>query len=304
MKMKKKRFFGILLGLALALGLMLGLSATAYAQDAVSYQKWDEVTQTMVEAECTDYTVPTFNANYETTWGNGNWYVINSDMSRIGYPINVRGTANLILCDDKTLTVGHELSRSSIVINDGATLNIYGQSKGSSKLDILSAATGIMVKNSGTNPGTLNIHGGVVKARHTGGGSYPGIGGSSNSSPACGIVNIYGGSVTATTNGSGAGIGTAACGDATKSSLIGEVNIYGGNVTASGNTDGGVGGAGIGSGYYQNTQSLNADSQVAVSIYGGKVKATGGDGSYNNATPPPKESEQVFMIMTLNLTAH
>ena len=179
-------------------------------------------------------------------------YVVTED-TVIGEALTVSGTVNLILLDGATLT-----ANKGIIVNDGNTLNIYGQSGGTGKLVSTGAAdTG----NAGIgsrvfrNSGAINIYGGIVEATGNQGGA--GIGGGSDGR---GNVTIYGGTVTARPGGRGAAIGGGNGAGA-------EVIIYSGTVYAYT----GSFGAGIGGGY--------GGSNIRVTIYGGDITATGCEGA-------------------------
>ncbi len=99
--------------------------------------------------------------------------------------ITVKGSVDLILCDGATLE-----AKAGITVGKGATLNIYGQTKGTGTLivdshDSKSKDTGGLNVSNG---GAVNIHGGtVIGIGNTGGAAIGGANGNG------GVVNHYGG---------------------------------------------------------------------------------------------------------------
>ena len=136
MKMKK-RLLSILLSLALVLGLMPGMSLTAYAA-GVSYVDGSGTSQTVDATEL---------ATSTTSWTNGSWYIVPEGGLTISGRIAVNGTVNLILRDGATLTAS-----AGITVTVGNTLNIYAQSAGTGAL----SATGANGSR-GTNGGNAGI---------------------------------------------------------------------------------------------------------------------------------------------------
>ena len=262
-----KRWFGIMFTLALVLGLVPGMSLTAYADlDPVSYMAWNGSAVVDAEGGCTSYTVLT----NQTTWTNGTWYVL-KESKTISSRITVNGTVNLILCDGATLTAS-----KGIAVATGKTLNIYegwiGERATTPTVGALTASgsdnynSGIG-SNANVNSGTINIHGGQITAKGGGAGAGIGAGGAASGKHTDdGTLNIYGGTVKATGGGNAAGIGGG------QRYSCGSVNIYGGAVTTTGGATGAStwGGAGIGGGSYGNGGT--------VAIYGGTVNANSGGG--------------------------
>jgi len=244
------------------------------ALDAVSY-----VDENGISHSVTDYTV--FTGGSYCTLSDG-VYVVNSNISVFG-AIYVSGNADLILCDGVTLE-----SRDRLVVNPGATLNIYGQSAGTGTLKAISAyqvyqsnrsdsikVNGQLIINSGTvnavgeyehtgitGSGVITINGGTVTA--SGGTNGAGIGGSYNDNNASvtGSLIINGGTVTATGGSNGAGIGGAGKTGTAVGGSWGTIEINGGTVTASS----GHYAAAIGCGY------LTACGNITIN--GGTVTAT------------------------------
>ena len=206
MATRTKGILALLIGIVLALGTVLGLvpreAKAGDPTDPVSYMAWDDGIGELVdmtgENACTSYTVVD---GTNTAFADGGWYVVSgsvtySDENRIV----VSGTANLILCNDATLT-----ANAGIEVAVGSTLNIYAQSEGDS-MGALAAKGAYLLSGIGggknESGGTINIHGGEVTAY---GGKYgAGIGGGNG---AGGTVNIYGGAVEAYGGEGAAGIG-------------------------------------------------------------------------------------------------
>ena len=202
------------------------------SNDAITYltATWNESTQKVVYTEATASTY-TEVASDTTAWSTGT-YVVNSNVT-ISSRITVNGTVNLILCDGAKLTAS-----KGITVNEGNTLNIYGQAGGT---------------------GTLTATGAQYCAAIGGYGDF-----SMNTAETCGTVNIYGGTVNATGNtgvGIGGGSGRSTGGNG------GNVIVYGGIVTATGQYAAGIGGG---------TASMSGGNGGNVTIYGGTVNANGG----------------------------
>ena len=280
----------------------------APAQTAVPYMAWDSTAKQLVEKTgddaCADYTVV---ADSTTAFEDGKWYVVSESVT-VADRITVSGTANLILCDGKTLTASN-----GITVETDNTLNIFAQSTGENMGKLTAATTYSTVRNAviggiGSNDdsvpanacGTVNIHGGDIStsgyAAYSG---YPGAGiggGGGYNAGDGGTVTIYGGKVTARggrndgQNEPGPGIGGGYGGY--KGGDGGTVTIYGGTVTATGGIGGGYGNGNGGNGgtviIYDGTVAAYGDTGIGggygrssggnggnVEIYGGKV-TTGG----------------------------
>jgi len=204
-------------------------------------------------------TTKTANATYVST-GVGmtslsaGWYYCNSSSCSISNRIAINGTVNLILCDESLVTF-----EKGINVAEGATLNIYGQSGGTGKLDVytqdnLCAGIG---GDSDETCGTVNIYGGCIETLLTTYCDGAGIGGGYNGGG--GTISIYGGTVKASGKDGGDGIGAG------KDGNEGIVNIYGGTINAQG---GRYGTAGIGG------QTINI-SGGTVTAYGGTSNGAG-----------------------------
>jgi len=227
---KTKRIIGILLTLAMIIGL---LATTASAADEISYidRTWDETNNKVVETikSITDYTV----VESTTTAMTDGWYVVKGDVT-VTERIAVTGTVNLILADGAHLTASNGVS-----VHQYNTLNIYGQSEDSGKLTATATAElqagigadgGYVDGKDLSRSGLIVIKGGTVEAH-----SFPtsrggaGIGGGDYTrNGSIDGIEIYGGNVNASSQASSdaIGYGFAFLGRS------GEVKIYGGNVTA------------------------------------------------------------------------
>ena len=257
----------------MVVGLMPGMSLTAYAATFVSYKvaSVNATTHavTFDDASCETYTVVTADT---TTFEDGKWYVVSNSVT-VSSRITVTGTVNLILCDGATLTAG-----KGITVNSSNTLNIYAQSAGTGELSAGNDGNAASIGGGARyqSGGTVNIHGGNITA--IGGYYAAGIGGALDGGN--GEVNIYGGNVTAQGNNFAAGIG----GYSKKSG--GTVSIYGGTVNASGSINGvgiGIGGTEPGScivniygGDVIASSVKQSGIQGTVNIGGGTVTANGG----------------------------
>jgi uncharacterized repeat protein (TIGR02543 family) len=239
-----------------------------------------------------DSTIHYNNTSSNITLSSG-WYVVaNIDTLPEKVSIVINGEVNIVLMDDRSLTVTkpayHKTSHyiSPILLTAGNTLNIYGQTKGNGTLSTTGFSDtpgigGCYVTNM-RECGTLKVYGGTVIA--TGATGAAGIGGFAGSAALGnggdgGTVEIYGGTVTATGSRGGAGIGGgdnyaggyAGCG--------GTVKIYGGTVTAIGCGYSDRAGAGIGGGGSNGTYANIEDHGGrggTVEIYNGNVTAIGG----------------------------
>ena len=215
------------------------------------------------------------------------WYVVaNIDTLPQKVSIVINGEVNLVLMDDRSLTVTkpayHKSSDylSAIVLTSGNTLNVYGQTKGTGTLTANGFNGGAGIGGCAYNGkyvcGTLRVYGGTVVAN--GGSGSAGIGGGAHANGAGGTVEIHGGTVTATGANGGAGIGGG--GNLLTNGIAadgGTVKIYGGTVTATGSAFSYSGprvgaGAGIGGG----GGAGKGGNGGTVEIYNGVVTAIGG----------------------------
>jgi len=164
-------------------------------------------------------------------WEDGSWYVVTED-TVFEKRIIIEGNVHLILSDGVKLT-----AKKGIEVNAGTQLDIYAQSEEDSAGQLFAGTTdgrnSIMDRtpenaaiggSAHSSNGTINIHGGIIKAASNAGAAA--IGGGQDSP--CGTVNIYGGDVTASVK------------DANYSASFGggyrdkggTVNVLGGTVTA------------------------------------------------------------------------
>lgn len=212
----------MLLSLACALVLCLGLPTTALAAKSVPYIDRDGNSKTIFEATeiTSDHT--------KLTRG---WYVVYGDVT-ISERIEVTGDdptmcyVSLILADGCTLTAS-----KGIGVEEGASLFIYGQSEDEGTMGKLyasnsssDAAIGGDVSFYSETNGPITINGGRIEARSSGSGSAIGGGWNAPGGP----VAINGGVVSAYATGGGAAIG----GGSDTYGYGGTVEIAGGSVTA------------------------------------------------------------------------
>ncbi len=254
--MKKRLWLGFLV-FAMVLAFIPGMSNEVSAAEPVKYTEctWDGEKIIENENECVDYiVVDEGTARLEKN----QWYVVDAKVL-INDVITVTGEANLIIKDDCTLN-----ATKGIVVNEGDSLNIFGQNAGSGLLTASGSA-----QNAGIggdylhNGGNVNIYGASVNASgYIGSGGYggaAGIGGGNLGGG--GNIAVYGGTVTASGGGSAAGIGGGNQGNG------GKITIYGGTITA----NGGDKGAGVGGGWKHDGGNFT--------IFGGELSATGGQNS-------------------------
>ena len=231
----------------------------------VVYMAWNG--SVMEENKTANYTLV---ASDTTTWADG-WYVVKEDVT-IGSRVTVSGTANLILCDDATLTIN-----GGIGVSKDNTINIYAQDAGTGVLIATANNTnrGAGIGGAGysgpVHGGTINIHGGKITAT----GYYNASGIGSGDRGTFDSITIYGGTITAT-GGNASGIGTGYQ-DENNPLTPGPITIYGGTITATGSASAGIGAGvnGVGG---------------TVTIHGGTITATAGGvwsagigGSYTGA---------------------
>ncbi len=202
----------------------LTLAASWREGEIVNYIDADGNEQTVTAAALTG------NAEGGATLDDG-WYVVNDDITYTG-TINLGGDVNIILGDDKTMTVANKGmgDYNFAIYGESKALHIYGQSQGTGALTATTVG-GFNAIAIGADNGAgslLGIHGGVVTASTSheyGNGIYV-----QNATDADGII-IDGGRVTASGNNSG-----IFC-------YGGHFDILGGQVTATGGGE--YGGLGI-----------------------------------------------------------
>jgi len=262
--------------------------AEAWTAEPIHFVKrsWDDASKMVVETDTaiTEYTV--LSGNFEKkkdTVKADTWYVVKGTVTRLSVFAPPGASGNLVICDGATL-------KGQIAINEGSTLNIYGQEHDSGKIQAESVELVIAPENlggamespvdgtvslvaigggwDGGNMGTLVIHGGSIIAhseKPLNAEFVAGIGGGRNGNG--GSVTIYGGTVKAYGGKDAAGIGSAEQLNGVKHG--GTLTVYGGTVKAYGGTDA----AGIGSGEkFAPGPSINGGS---LTVYGGDVFADG-----------------------------
>ncbi len=256
--------------------------AEAWTAEPIHFVKrsWDDASKKVVETDMaiTEYTV--LSGNFEKkkdTVKADTWYVVKGTVTRLSVFAPPGASGNLVICDGATL-------KGQIAINEGSTLNIYGQEHDSGKIQAESVELVTAPENlggamespvdgtvslaaigggwDGGNMGTLVIHGGSIIARSEkplNAEFVAGIGGGRNGNG--GSVTIYGGTVKAYGGKDASGIGSAEQLNGVKHG--GTLTVYGGTVEA----HGGKHGAGIGGG--------QDASGSKVTVYGGDVFADG-----------------------------
>ena len=262
--------------------------AEAWTAEPIHFVKrsWDDTSKMVVETDTaiTEYTV--LSGNFEKkkdTVKADTWYVVKGTVTRLSVFAPPGASGNLVICDGATL-------KGQIAINEGSTLNIYGQEHDSGKIQAESVELVTAPENlggamespvdgtvslaaigggwDGGNMGTLVIHGGSIIAyseKPLNAEFVAGIGGGRNGNG--GSVTIYGGTVKAYGGKDAAGIGSAEQLNGVKHG--GTLTVYGGTVKAYGGTDA----AGIGSGEkFAPGPSINGGS---LTVYGGDVFADG-----------------------------
>ena len=156
-----------MLSLIMILGMFTFMPAPVSAAETMHYveRSWNADTKQVVEETktCTDYTDLSESSSDEL---NSGWYAASGSLF-IDSRLFVRNgkTVNLILKDGATLNV-----RRGIGVESGATLNIYGQSQGTGKLEVVfdpgddrnndNAVIG--GTGEGGSAGSISIHGGVL----------------------------------------------------------------------------------------------------------------------------------------------
>ena len=244
----------------LAIFAMMLIPQSTWA-DEVNYYRYDGAK--FVEDKVDTYTTlfGKTNNSDEYPLTAGVTYVVPSLSS--GDPVEYRGrlvissgTVNIILCDGATLK-----AQRGIEVSAAATLNIFGQEKGTGQL----IAEG----------NYYNVFESANAIRYY---AYAPIGGSHtnyNSTNAgtlskCGTIVIHGGIITANSSGTGSAANAAGIGGCDSEGPL-ALTVYGGKVTATGGQySAGIGGGGVG------------QAGGTVSIYGGEVIATGGEGDASN----------------------
>ncbi|MBO7519671.1 MAG: hypothetical protein J6T73_02735, partial [Clostridia bacterium] len=276
-----KKLLSVLLSVAMLLSLAPGIGLIASAADPVSYKNaaYDSATNTVTytDATCDDYTAV---AADTTTFEDGKWYVVNSNVTVNG-SITVNGAANLILADGYMLKV-----TEGVAVTDPSSLTIFGQENGTGTLTATGGSDAAGIGGINDKSGPITINGGTVNATGDDDGGA-GIGASEGNS--CGDITINGGTVNASASGSSDiyGIGDAGWG----SNGDGTIAIHGGTVNVT------VGEYTTGIGYRGNgtinitggVVNVNKDKAWApgikgnLNVSGGEVYAAGSCAVMGNA---------------------
>lgn len=239
------------------------------AIDPVSYKNaaYDSATNTVTytDATCDDYTVV---AADTTTFEDGKWYVVNSNVTVNG-SITVNGAANLILADGYILTV-----TEGVAVTDPSSLTIFGQENGTGTLTATGVDDAAGIGGIYGKSGPITINGGTINATGDDDGGA-GIGASDGNS--CGNITINGGTVNASASGSSNMyvIGDAGWG----SSGDGTIAIHGGTVNVNpGEYAYGIGYSGNGTiNITGGVVNVNKDKAWATGFKGGNLNVSGGE---------------------------
>ena len=236
--------------------------------EPVSYKDaaYDSATNTVTytDATCDDYTVV---AADTTTFEDGKWYVVNSNVTVNG-SITVNGAANLILADGYTLTV-----TQGVAVTDPNSLTIFGQENGTGTLTATGGDDAAGIGGINGKSGPITINGGTINA--TGVGNAAGIGASDGNS--CGDITINGGTVNASASSSSnvyciGDAGWASSGDGTIAIHGGTVNVNPGEYTY------GIGYCGNGTiNITGGVVNVNKDKAWATGFKGGNLNVSGGE---------------------------
>ena len=241
--------------------------ATASAPVSYKNAAYDSATNTVTytDATCDDYTAV---AADTTTFEDGKWYVVNSNVTVNG-SITVNGAANLILADGYTLTV-----TKGVAVTDPSSLTIFGQENGAGTLTATGGSDAAGIGGINDKSGPITINGGTVNATGDDDGGA-GIGASDGNS--CGDITINGGTVNASASGSSNiyGIGDAGWG----SNGDGTIAIHGGTVNVNpGEYAYGIGYCGNGTiNITGGVVNVNKDKVWATGFKGGNLNVSGGE---------------------------
>ena len=217
------------------------MAKAGWAANEYKEASWDGTKVVLTKKSATNPTAVT--SSTSVTWSAG-WYTVSGNVT-INGNVTLGADTYLILQDGATLTINGRLNCGPL--GHSYNLNIYGQEAGTGKLNVSSNSDAIYLSGAYY----IKIHGGEITAQST---SKSGIRG--------GIIEMYAGKLTATTNNN--------MGNAAISYPNGDFIVYGGEVTAENiiTTSG------------DNNHALsNANTTYALKVFGGKVKATGGNGS-------------------------
>ena len=313
--MKKSRLFGVLLGLVLALALLSGLSAAAYADQAHTHTIVEGDSEKTIEFEPweSDTALPSTEGSYYLTQNvrlSEKWNVPEGETNLCldGHSITSEASDDVIYVEGRTLnlfdkkgdpgTITHvEGVEGCGVYLNGGTLNMYGGSISNNTSDYYG---GVFLKS-----GMFNMYGGKISGNTAayGGGvtsdssgvTFNMYGGSIENTKGSGVFvdyfckfNMYGGKISGNTTSNGGGVFVDGSeGDG------GTFNMYGGEI--SGNTAE-YGGGVYGGPYAQFNMTGGKISGNTAKYYGGGVyefysfkftmsadTGTGGKISNNNA---------------------
>ncbi len=175
----------------------IGLSVSVSAATVSDISYVDAAGESHTSESCTVV------ENNSTTWGTNNaetWYVVNSSVT-VSRRITVKGTVNLILADNCSLTASNGIN-----VPQGSTLIIWQQENGSGSLNAAASSSNYagIGGNGNDTAGTIVINGGNITAR---GGSSGGAGIGGGWYGDFTKIEINGGNITAVSENYAAGIG-------------------------------------------------------------------------------------------------
>ena len=268
--MKEKRILTILISIFLVMSLLPASVYAATGSEDISYYDTDGSVKTVAAGQYKEVT------SSVASWSSDDksWYVVSGDVT-ISNLVKVKGSVNLILCDDATLT-----TKKGIKVEDKDSLTIYAQSaENKGKLvttgeKFQAGIGGSDCEYGGKDCGTVTINGGNIDA--TGGKNGAGIGGGWNGDG--GTININGGVIRSVAGQLAAGIGAGRYGNG------GTVNITGGTIVLAkgGEKDSdNSSGAGIGGGQGQEDGKYGGGYGGTINITGGVIETA--QGGYSGA---------------------
>jgi len=235
-------------------------SAESFATDDYNEASWDgsKVVFTKKQAATTPTAVEDASGN--VTWNQG-WYTVAGDVT-INGNVSLKKDTYLILQDGATLTINGRIVGyyNDDDEDEGYNLYIYGQAVGDGKLNVNHNYTSAAIYGSKEGSEGIEIHGVEVTATNTG--RYP-----SSVGLSAGNIKMYGGKLTATAIGNDNG-GSYNGGDAIGFSS--NFEVYDGEVEATATNE-------------QKCRWGISSTYGTLTVYGGKVKATG-SGVTENST--------------------
>ena len=235
-------------------------SAETFATDDYNEASWDgsKVVFTKKQAATTPTAVEDADGN--VTWNQG-WYTVAGDVT-INGKVSLKKDTYLILQDGATLTINGRIIGyyNDDDEDEGYNLYIYGQAVGDGKLNVNHNYTSAAIYGSKEGSEGIEIHGVEVTATNTG--RYP-----SSVGLSAGNIKMYGGKLTATAIGNDNG-GSYNGGDAIGFSS--NFEVYDGEVEATATNE-------------QKCRWGISSTYGTLTVYGGKVKATG-SGVTENST--------------------